>query len=656
MKFENDYHLVEIEPHHGSIVRIFDKKGGIEIIKNARLAESFRLLLPLPETQAHYVLGSKQKVDSIDQTSAGLVVHWKSPLESELGRSLALDARLHIECNGPALSFRLEVKNNTDLKIAEAWYPVLGGLQGIKERKATEDFIPAGAWTSGTRLFSGFLSIFNLGIPEPEHSFSYPGPMTLYPGPMPMSWCDFCDEASGRGMYFGIHDPIARHKVARFALLPGIGGPRYGDNWPNADEVDKDTPLGIVANWTLFPYTAPGETFNGPPVIVQFHSGGWKDGAAIYKEWFKQVQPAKEAPTWLRREPAIRQIAMSSGDPMPHVFGDLPQIARDAKSAGIHTLLITNWAVRDDASTEAIKGSPWFSPNPRYGKWDDLSRAIKACRDENCRVMLGWEMPPYWYIPAARPAIERQAQRIAECGAEGAHLARAIPDGLVLNPATGSTPDRGQWEGLLASCEAIRSAARKTQPDFCLSTESVWDRLIPLVDVTWASPSSLMASASTDHLPLMRYMFPEWTSTVRISEPFDFVSASNAFRFGYQIVLDGPMDPSLSKNLMEYVRDLARLRRDLFDSANFAPITFDDFLDIKQDSANNIKWTTYMNSATGKKLCILMNYAKQDRSVHIASQKNESKMMVFAPFIAEKAVTLPIDIVIPGERLIVVSE
>ena len=49
MKIENAHYVFEVSPDNGALVRLRDKLGGIELLTHGRLAESFRLLLPLPE-------------------------------------------------------------------------------------------------------------------------------------------------------------------------------------------------------------------------------------------------------------------------------------------------------------------------------------------------------------------------------------------------------------------------------------------------------------------------------------------------------------------------------------------------------------------------------------------------------------------------------
>ena len=56
MNFENDYYRLDIDPQNGSVRGLADKVAGLELVAEPRLAENFRLLLPLPDLEANYIL------------------------------------------------------------------------------------------------------------------------------------------------------------------------------------------------------------------------------------------------------------------------------------------------------------------------------------------------------------------------------------------------------------------------------------------------------------------------------------------------------------------------------------------------------------------------------------------------------------------------
>jgi len=62
---ENTFFIVEVKQPHGLISRIFDKVSKIELITDLRLADNFRLLIPLPDFEGNYILGKEQESDFV---------------------------------------------------------------------------------------------------------------------------------------------------------------------------------------------------------------------------------------------------------------------------------------------------------------------------------------------------------------------------------------------------------------------------------------------------------------------------------------------------------------------------------------------------------------------------------------------------------------
>ena len=51
MQTENDFYRLEIDPETGAVRSLFDKPAEVELIAEPRLAECFRLLVPLPDLE-----------------------------------------------------------------------------------------------------------------------------------------------------------------------------------------------------------------------------------------------------------------------------------------------------------------------------------------------------------------------------------------------------------------------------------------------------------------------------------------------------------------------------------------------------------------------------------------------------------------------------
>jgi hypothetical protein len=211
---ENGAYAVEIDPGNGSIIGILDRATGDRLIAESRLAESFRLLLPLPDNGGNYILGTEQKLTGCEEIPNGLILRWDGPLSG-----FDLDVAMRIEFVDDAIHFRLNVANRTAYRVGEVWYPVLGGMLGLgsgEERLGTKALAPRqyDQWTADPYVTFG--SDTDLGTPIPERHFRYPRRMS-------MPWAEQYHPALDRGLYFACHDLVARSKVLRLAMSPGIG-------------------------------------------------------------------------------------------------------------------------------------------------------------------------------------------------------------------------------------------------------------------------------------------------------------------------------------------------------------------------------------------------------------------------------------------------
>jgi hypothetical protein len=283
---ENSGYRVWIERRKGIISRIRDKIGQIDLIVEPRLADNWRICLPVPPTltdpgtQANYFLGKDQVLSSVEQTSNSLTLRWAGPLKNIDGTTFPLSAAMVVNLAGGGIEFRFDVTNNSPLKIMEVWYPLIGGIQGLTNRRATLVHIPWGQGEKNSDIFWNTRLPYELGNPFPE--YLYP----VGPGKMPESWTDVYNKALGRGFYFGLHagDGGGR-QILRIEMQPGVGVSRQGDSWPRPEELTPDIPVGLTLGWVYFfdpKETHVGNDFHGGPVVLRAHGGDWHTAADFY--------------------------------------------------------------------------------------------------------------------------------------------------------------------------------------------------------------------------------------------------------------------------------------------------------------------------------------------------------------------------------------
>jgi hypothetical protein len=183
--------------------------------------------------------------------------------------------------------------------------------------------------------------------------------------------------------------------------------------------------------------------------------------------------------------------------------------------------------------------------------------------------------------------------------------------------------------------------------------ESHWDRLLSTCDAWWLWFDS-------EHVPVMKYTFPEFLPTFAVAQPWDYVNVNRAVQYGYQILV-GPvrysasMGDEQSKPISEYIREVIRIREELKDT-----IYLGDFLDNQEvvvEAAQNLTYKAHRNARTAKRACVLVNQGAGPLETRVSFRGNTGgKACIYQPFEEARTQGFPAYVSIPGERLAIVVE
>jgi hypothetical protein len=705
MFFENHLYLLEVDSKHGVLSRLRDKIGKVELITEPRLAENFRLLLPLPKMHANHILGKEQRLSSAEKLSNGIKLHWAGPLQNAQG-SFSLAVTLWIDLIGQTIQFRCNVENRTKHKLAEVWYPVLGGMTGIgstSDRKNTKVLVPYlfSQWTRD--LFTNFGTGQCLGIFGGEYSFNYAREMS-------MPWTSLYNPGRKRAVYFAAHDQVARSKSLSFTMTPGNATQRVGNDWPTRAEANG-LPVGVKTSWTFFPYTKPGETFEGASIVLHCHAGGWKEAASLYRTWFDSTFGVVDSRRdWLRQETTtLDTMFLLPEDNINLTYRHIPAWARSAQRRSVRSVLVSGWQIGGHD-----RGYPQYEPDPRLGTWKELEAAIRACHKMGVRIYFFVNVFPVdktteWYrkelhkyvvqdpwgsryhhygygmgtlgarmsatrvplisascsIPAVRNLFVRQMRKLAQIGADGVHIDKFVPHTLDFNPLSPLSPDRASWEGMLHCVEEMLRDCRAINPEFTFSSEGWYDRLLTYSDVVWWG--------FPEH-SVMKIAFPEWAPIVGVEQPYSYNVVNLAVLRGHNLLV-GPanyqasMDYPPMRELNDYIGEVTRIRRELHDILSRGELldTSDKLFASEKPVAKiggsfakdpNAQWTVFRDAQTGKRAIVLANLGR--RSVvaqHVALvDPRPDKCRVFQPCRGTRTASFPLNLTIPAERVIVAAE
>ena len=287
---DKDY-LVAVEKLNGRIVRILDKKSGLDLIREPRLAGNYKFSLPLPGKEpwqwleANYIVGRDQKLSSFKKTDKQLTLNWNGPMKSNLGGSYHLSVVMNIELSQvgvEGISFSLKVNNTTPYQVGEAYFPVLGGLHGLGKTvwdlKSTQFVKPNKDGASSSDIFRVFQNMTAFGDIGPEQFYTYPKDM-------PKPWVEFYSPKLDRSCLIGALDEKNRSNVTHLELSPSsTGPPREDGNWPRPSELNG-LPAGVIFSFVEFANSPARKVYEPSPVLIFFHDGDWKEGIKTYYVW-----------------------------------------------------------------------------------------------------------------------------------------------------------------------------------------------------------------------------------------------------------------------------------------------------------------------------------------------------------------------------------
>lgn len=297
IKLENHLYQVDVNRENGTITRIRDKVGGLDLIREPRLADNFKFSLPLPgkepwqTIEANYIFGKEQQLTSFEQSCQSMVLHWKGPLKNYLGELFDASVTMKIEFVGDSIEFRLKIDNSTRYIIGEVYHPIIGGVMGLgytyNDLKKTLFLRSTGIGTSSADMFRVFDNYSVLGAQGPEQFY-------VYPASASKPWMEFYLPRVNRSMYFCAHDMLEREKILHLEMFPGhSGAPREDGNWPRPEELDG-LPVGVLVKYVNIANHPAGQSFEATPVVLQFHDGGWNEGEKIYQQWYKRKKRNEE--------------------------------------------------------------------------------------------------------------------------------------------------------------------------------------------------------------------------------------------------------------------------------------------------------------------------------------------------------------------------
>ncbi len=694
LEVTTDVCVLHLEKTNGNLVGLHWKNPDEEIIKESRLGENFRILLPLPEYEANYFLSTNQRA-RFEKIENGIICHYDKLINERQTLNVKVDYT--IESKNGQLLFSIIVNNTTAQPLAEVYYGIIGGQKGLRDRSDTRTLVPGGTVNNDgamfTRFTGGGYGGGNLGINYSAAAITYPS------WSMSMSWMEVFNTKEDIGMYYAQQDTVIRKAALYYELRPSEKGNVIGDNWPTERDVPEGTPIGLTMGWMNMPYTKKG-IFSSAPVVLELHRGDWHEGSHIYRKWFDKYYKVSRQPTWLRNEMAWQSIIMSnSEDAINYMFNDLPRLAADAKKYGVTTFEILGW---DKGGID--RGYPEYEPDKRLGTKEDFKNALSSIKTLGVHPLIfaniQWvdtDIPLYYnklreyetkgrwgddlmlsgwgegtisarigitrhnmtQMTPSHPEVNKLLMNyyldLVRSGADGFQFDKTTSIDFDFNPLLKLSPDRAMPQAVFDMLGQVLKEGRKIDPQLALASELIWDRAFQYSDVSYLRMNDI------DMHPVLKYTFPEWTSTIFAESPFDFNIMNNGMRYGFVWAMaprhySASLDEGVTQPLSRYVAELIRIRK------KYADILFTGrFMDTIGATVNcgvNSRYSVFepMND-TRKKAVVVVNFdnAEDEMEVNINNAKN-GKAALCVPFHDDRIVQLPAKIKVPARTCAVLVQ
>lgn len=680
---------IEIERDHGCIVRFAHRPLEIELVGEPRLAESFRLLVPLPSWRGHYIMGKTQPLADarVEGDSCRLV--WRG-LQSSQGH-FDIEVTQTIRLEGDDATFTMEIENHAPFEVEEAFNFALGGMANPVER---EDWRLHKTNRVGKGEEWSFFETFPGSYLGPAH----PVWSAMYAGDLSMPWIDLYHRAARKGVYIGNHDLEVRQSAVWAQLMPSTSyrGPEgKAQCWPDP-AVAGDVPVGLTLAWNSFPFLRPGGRWSGPPIVFHFHTGTWWAAADYFRAWYDTHYTIDKSGSWMVEEDAWQSTIISYPEgTIGYRFRDLPAMARDALQYGIRVLQLDGWDIGG-----IDRDYPQYTPDPRLGTWDELRSALAECkamgvyvmlftnlqwvnietewfRDElhryavrdphgNIRNGMGWEYNTTLGLlnqtihrmvaanpsrPEFRRIILDQLQNVVRLGAPGTQIDKLhVLNDLDYAPDNPAPRDAALVSGVLETLEAFYRAARETESSFRIASEVHWDRAVPFVDASYSR------FFSADHIPTFGHTFPEYRQSCCVTGDWDYGLVNNCLRFGHIINVEARCLHGISSDaptLSRYVAEALRIRRELWDVLWHSRVVEPPAGLV--DASSELLYSLHHSWEGEREALVLNHFQPNGVMAQITRPGGTRSATLYRPFQTPERVDLPASVEVPRDEFLVAT-
>ena len=242
---------------------------------------------------------------------------------------------------------------------------------------------------------------------------------------------------------------------------------------------------------------------------------------------------------------------------------------------------------------------------------------------------------------------------LVRSGADGFQFDKTTSIDVDFNPLLTLGPDRAMPQAVFDIIGQVLKKGKKINPQLVIASELIWDRAFQYVDVSYLRMNDI------DMHPVLKYTFPEWTSTIFAESPFDFNIMNNGMRYGFVWALaprhySASLDEVITQPLSGYVKELIRIRKkyaDILFTGRFA-----DTMGATVQRGTNSRFSVFeaMNDPA-RKAVVVVNFGNSDDDMEVTIDNAKSgKAELCIPFQTDITVQLPAKIKVPPRTCAVI--
>lgn len=366
--------LIAFDGASGAITRLEHKATQWSIERRPALGASFRMLAPLPQRRANFILGQNQKAASVEKVGADQVrIVWKD-LASEHGGTLPITFTATITLADGALTFDGQLANHSSLTVETVDYPYFGDLTPPAPGVSMQ---VEHMWTGalfGEEIyphFSGPAGPGYWGVRYPTKTVN-------------SNQSQFClIQTAAQGIYAGMHDHEQPYFLQfTFEQHPGVLDWEYADV-PRGDEL-AGTPVHLEFRACHFPFAHGGSTTQLAPIVIRPYAGDWHAGLDVYKQWRETWFKPGHLPQWSKEPHSWLQLQIDGAEQDYSIpYNKLAEYGEECARNGVSAIQLVGWSKGGQDG-----GDPSLDTDPGLGTWEELHSAIAAIQARGVKMIL----------------------------------------------------------------------------------------------------------------------------------------------------------------------------------------------------------------------------------------------------------------------------